>query len=523
MPRQRKAKRQQSQARLTRNMWGLRVSNSALEDCEDPEGFPHSENPDKRTFLPRKWEDSEKPYEYGPGGLHPIHIEETLDGGRYKIIHKLGHGLTSTVWLARDGTLNRYVSIKILTAGASKIGNELGCLEYLSSKRGSNHPGQRYISASFLDRHFLLDGPNGRHLVLVSKVSGPSISQLSEWNIRSRESLARRIALQLTQGLAYLHSEGICHGNLTSCDVLFQLTDFDSWSQEKVYEQLGIPTVTDIDTFSPGPSFPRYLVDAPRFLRASSGFLTDNIRIIDYGDSFRVGWQRNPNTIRQGNRMGSFSAPENLSGSKVTRTSDLWALGCVIYEIRAGIPLIISRSDPLYELTELLGSHYDLHDPKSPISHGYSGLSCKEKVTEKSTKERIYEHVAKIQVEIKANSECAMVESRGLDETRNRFTQIRPYIKWDPNFFWKPLPLERGTPYVDHLIRTWAEIDAEKEMWKMEKPSPKISPTEAELLSNLLFSLLSHRSERRRPAASLAMHPWFVEPVRLEAKKGRLC
>lgn len=205
--------------------------------------------------------------------------------------------------------------------------------------------------------------------------------------------------------------------------MLFQLADFGNWSQEKVYEQLGIPMVTDIDNFSPEPSFPRYLVDAPRFLRASSGLLTENIRIIDYGDSFRVGWPRNPNTIRQGNRMRSFSAPENLCGSKVTRTSDLWALGCVIYEIRAGIPLIISRSDPLYELTELLGSHYDLNDSKSP-SHEYPDPSGKNKVTEKSTKERIYEFITKIQVEPKANSECAIIESRGLEETRNRFTQI---------------------------------------------------------------------------------------------------
>lgn len=167
------------------------------------------------------------------------------------------------------------------------------------------------------------------------------------------------------------------------------------------------------------------------------------------------------------------------------------------------------------------GSHYDLND-QSP-SHEYPDPSGKNKVTEKSTKERIYEFVAEIQAEFKANSECTMIESRGLEETRNRFTQIRPYIKWDPNFFWKPLPSERGTPYVDNLVRTWAKIEAEKEMWRMEKPSPEISSTEAELLSNLLLSLLSRRSERRSAAASLAMHPWFVEPVRLEAKKGKLC
>ena len=69
-------------------------------------------------------------------------------------------------------------------AEASKLRNELGCLEYLSSIPPSKHPGQEYISASILDRHFWLDGPIGRHLALVSKVLGPSILQMTEWDIR---------------------------------------------------------------------------------------------------------------------------------------------------------------------------------------------------------------------------------------------------------------------------------------------------------------------------------------------------
>ena len=51
-------------------------------------------------------------------------------------------------------------------------------------------------------------------------------------------------------------------GISTSSDVLFQLADFDSWSQEKVYEQLGIPTVVDLDGWPQGPSTPHYLVDS---------------------------------------------------------------------------------------------------------------------------------------------------------------------------------------------------------------------------------------------------------------------
>ncbi len=41
-----------------------------------------------------------------------------------------------SIWLARDGTLNTYVAIKIPTVETPKIRNELECLEYLASKPG---------------------------------------------------------------------------------------------------------------------------------------------------------------------------------------------------------------------------------------------------------------------------------------------------------------------------------------------------------------------------------------------------
>lgn len=40
--------------------------------------------------------------EYGPGGFHPTYLGDTLNDGQYEIVHKLGFGAYSTVWLARD-------------------------------------------------------------------------------------------------------------------------------------------------------------------------------------------------------------------------------------------------------------------------------------------------------------------------------------------------------------------------------------------------------------------------------------
>lgn len=44
----------------------------------------------------------ERPECYAPGGLHPVHLGDKYDDGRYNVLRKLGHGKYSTVWLVRD-------------------------------------------------------------------------------------------------------------------------------------------------------------------------------------------------------------------------------------------------------------------------------------------------------------------------------------------------------------------------------------------------------------------------------------
>ena len=39
---------------------------------------------------------------YCPGRYHPVHLGDSFNDGRYEILHKLGFGAFSTVWLARD-------------------------------------------------------------------------------------------------------------------------------------------------------------------------------------------------------------------------------------------------------------------------------------------------------------------------------------------------------------------------------------------------------------------------------------
>jgi serine/threonine-protein kinase SRPK3 len=59
--------------------------------------------------------------DYVPGGYHPTLIGGTFCGGRYTVVHKLGFGGYSTIWLAWDEQRRRYVSLKTLTGRARQI------------------------------------------------------------------------------------------------------------------------------------------------------------------------------------------------------------------------------------------------------------------------------------------------------------------------------------------------------------------------------------------------------------------
>lgn len=157
-------------------------------------------------FLPAQVGDTEDLELYRKGGLHPVHLGDHYDGNRYRIVHKLGAGGFSTVWLAYDTSASSWVALKIIVADKSAAVEEkaLMCHRIISG-----------TDASFVTftRCFHIDGPNGRHLCLVIPFLGPSLHTLSHFLMsRIHPWLVRRLAAQIVQATAELHSHGLCHG-----------------------------------------------------------------------------------------------------------------------------------------------------------------------------------------------------------------------------------------------------------------------------------------------------------------------
>ncbi|KZT53546.1 kinase-like protein [Calocera cornea HHB12733] len=301
---------------------------------------------------------------YGPGGFHPVHLGDLLStlpngtGPRYRVLHKLGFGGQATVWLGEDlATANKQgVALKILSASCTGRGldNEIGILNWLAHKhRDVAHPGSMSI-VRLLD-YFKLVGPNGEHDVLVFNLCFAMKDVELRWTLETR----KRFGFQLAQGLAYLHSHGIAHGDLHRANLGIHIRALESMSAERVLAHLMLrltPIIPRDAVKYPPESLPKYTVDAPFGLDPhmasqlipliDEGGMEDlHLQIMDLGEAYRDGDPRpDPNM-----RALVALSPEILLGDYLMSEvdfafgarADVWALGCTLFEL-----LLCSRPFP---------------------------------------------------------------------------------------------------------------------------------------------------------------------------------
>lgn len=184
---------------------------------------------------------------YRKGGYHPVHIGDRFKNNRYRVIHKLGYGSYSTVWLAKDETLvpsyhfstqadiplyfaltndqyarlSRFVALKIVTAESGIETRERRVLRLLTrhTAAGTNIADSDSNGAEYVVRmldEFTHTGPNGTHACLVLDVLGPDCPTVCEDfpDGRMDGNIAKRVSMQMLKGLAFMHRCGIGHGGM---------------------------------------------------------------------------------------------------------------------------------------------------------------------------------------------------------------------------------------------------------------------------------------------------------------------
>ncbi|KAB8263099.1 kinase domain-containing protein [Aspergillus pseudonomiae] len=336
----------------------------------------HDEEHTQGCHFEYNWVDGAESLEkYGPGGYHPIMIGDVLHG-RYRIVDKLGFGGYSTVWLALDTCLHRYVALKVGTAEAPL--RETKILRALAS------PGHDSIPTP-LDE-FELSGPNGTHLCYTMIPAGCDLREASFSRLFPLE-VTRALSGGLTLAIAYIHSRGYVHGDIHLRNILVKLSsDVNHLSVDQLYEKYGEPetvSITRRDGKPLPPNVPSKAV-VPLYLgKNAEDFLVSDTRILlsDFGEAFAPDLEirhckdcHTPLAMRPPEARFEPEAP-------ISYSADIWSLATTIWEILGMQPIFSTDFASADELVSqqvdalgILPSSWWMHWPERSQFFDNNGL-----------------------------------------------------------------------------------------------------------------------------------------------------
>ncbi|KAG6188415.1 hypothetical protein E4U10_005262 [Claviceps purpurea] len=235
------------------------------------------------------------------GDYYYVDIDDRLNE-RYRIVHKLGHGTFSTIWLAIDEETRKYVAIKVEIAQSD--GSEGDVLTDISqSLSNSNISNDKKLLIPTLLERFEMSGPYGTHPCLVTL---PARCDLTDAQCNASTNffqldVARSLAAQLAIAVSMVHEKGYAHGDLSA------------------------PTYSVATVCLSVPGHEITLAEA-------------KLTLSDFGTAFRPADK---------SRYASYAdlelRPPEASFEPETPldyASDIWSLGCAIFEILGNRPLI---------------------------------------------------------------------------------------------------------------------------------------------------------------------------------------
>jgi len=200
----------------------------------------------------------------------------------YKIIRVLGHGGMNHVYLARDVSSQQKVVLKV--PNEDVIGNISVFERYKrEAEIGSrlNHP--------HIQRLLNIDEKRSEHYLVVEYIQGRTLRQVLDERMPHLlpPAEAIRITIQICEALAYAHEHGVFHRDIKPENVMI-LDD-------------------------------------------------GNIKIIDFGIALlegarRVTWHGLSETVG----TPDYMSPEQLRGERGTASSDIYAVGVMLYEMLCG-------------------------------------------------------------------------------------------------------------------------------------------------------------------------------------------
>jgi non-specific serine/threonine protein kinase len=210
--------------------------------------------------------------------------------GRYEIRSKLGEGGMGEVYLAQDAKLGRRVALKILPAGvASREKRMQRFIQEAQAASALNHPNIITI--------YEIEETDSTHFIATEFIDGETLRQrMSRTSLTIAESLD--IAIQVTSALSAAHASGIVHRDIKTENIMLRRDGI-----VKVLD-FGLAKLTEMQPTS-----------------------------VDIEAPTRAIVNTEPGTV-----MGTvhYMSPEQARGLATDARTDIWSLGCVLYEMITG-------------------------------------------------------------------------------------------------------------------------------------------------------------------------------------------
>jgi len=224
--------------------------------------------------------------EPGHNSADPKDMVGKLLANKYELLEHVGSGGMGVVYKARNIALGTIVSVKLLQ---QQIFDEPGALRRLKQEAKTlatmDHPN--------ILRVFALDRDDQQIFIVTEFIDGRSLSEILAQPGKLDDERITTLYRQIGQALKYAHSRGVIHRDIKPSNFLVSTT---SGAESVKILDFGVAKVLDADTF-----------------------------------------QR---LTRTGAMVGTplYMSPEQCRGDAVDARSDIYSLGCMLYETLSGSP-----------------------------------------------------------------------------------------------------------------------------------------------------------------------------------------
>lgn len=208
---------------------------------------------------------------------------QVIFNGRYELHRRLGRGGMAEVYLARDQMLDRPVAVKVLFPA---LATDAGFVERFRREAQSAANLQHPNIVSVFD----WGEANGTYFIVMEYVEGHSLAEILRDQGRLHPDQAAEITSDMATALGFAHRNGVVHRDVKPGNVLI---DPDG-----------------------------------------------QVKVADFGIARAVSDTAEQNLTKTGSVMGTatYFSPEQARGAPVDPRSDIYSLGCVLYEMCTGHP-----------------------------------------------------------------------------------------------------------------------------------------------------------------------------------------